>query len=91
MKNDIITLERAAKMLPPKCMVVFRLIREDGLKYHEAAQLLKMSPRAVEKQMDIADGRKVTRDGSSRREHDVHVTAFAPFGRYSAMWEIDEN
>ena len=54
MKNDIVTLERAVKMLPPRCMMVFKLIREDGLKYEEAAQLLKMSPREVQRQMNIA-------------------------------------
>ncbi len=54
MKEDIITLERAVKSLPPKCLVVFKLIREDGLPYHEAARLMNMSTKAVQKQMDIA-------------------------------------
>lgn len=50
----MITLQRAVNMLPPKCMIVFKLIREDGLKYDEVAKLLKISPRAVERHMDIA-------------------------------------
>lgn len=54
MKEDLVTLERAVKLLPPKCMIVFKLIREDGLPYHEAARLLNMSTKGVQKQMDIA-------------------------------------
>jgi RNA polymerase sigma-70 factor (ECF subfamily) len=54
MKNDIVTLKRAVDMLPPKCMMVFKLVREDGLNHDEAARLLNISPREVEKQMDIA-------------------------------------
>lgn len=54
MKNEILALERAVNTLPPQCMMVFKLVREDGLSYHEAARLLNISPKAVEKQMNIA-------------------------------------
>jgi RNA polymerase sigma-70 factor (family 1) len=40
--------------LPPKCRLVFKLIKEDGLKYTEVAQLLEISIKTVEAQMAIA-------------------------------------
>lgn len=40
--------------LPPKCQLIFKLIREDGLKYKEVAELLHLSPKTVENQMTIA-------------------------------------
>ncbi|MBH2004359.1 MAG: RNA polymerase sigma-70 factor [Sphingobacteriia bacterium] len=44
----------AVNQLPPKCRVIFRLIKEDGLKYAEVAQLLDISVKTVESQMAIA-------------------------------------
>jgi RNA polymerase sigma-70 factor (family 1) len=40
--------------LPPKCRLIFKLIREDGLKYKEVAELLNLSLKTVENQMTIA-------------------------------------
>ncbi len=40
--------------LPPKCRLVFKLIKEDGLKYAEVAHLLEISVKTVEAQMAIA-------------------------------------
>lgn len=40
--------------LPIKCRMVFRLIKEDGLKYKEAASLLNISVKTVENQLAIA-------------------------------------
>ena len=39
---------------PPKCKLIFRLIREDGLKYADVAALLNISIKTVEAQMAIA-------------------------------------
>ncbi len=44
----------AINELPPKCKVIFKLIKEDGLKYAEVAQLLDISVKTVEAQMAIA-------------------------------------
>jgi RNA polymerase sigma-70 factor (family 1) len=44
----------AVNMLPPKCKVIFRLIKVDGFKYAEAAELLEISIKTVEAQMAIA-------------------------------------
>ena len=40
--------------LPPKCKLIFRLIKEDNLKYAEVADLLSISVKTVEAQMAIA-------------------------------------
>jgi RNA polymerase sigma-70 factor (family 1) len=40
--------------LPPKCRVIFKLVKEDGLKYAEVASLLDLSVKTVEAQMAIA-------------------------------------
>lgn len=45
--------------LPPKCRLIFRLIKEDGLRYEEVAQLLSISVKTVESQMTIAIKRLV--------------------------------
>ena len=44
----------AINELPPKCKLIFRLIKEDGLKYSEVASLLTISIKTVEAQMAIA-------------------------------------
>jgi RNA polymerase sigma-70 factor (ECF subfamily) len=44
----------AVSSLPPKCRLIFKLIKEDGLKYAEVAQLLEISVKTVENQMNIA-------------------------------------
>ena len=44
----------AVNQLPPKCKVIFKLIKEDGLKYSEVSQLLDVSVKTVESQMAIA-------------------------------------
>ena len=40
--------------LPSRCRLIFKLIKEDGLKYAEVAQLLEISVKTVENQMTIA-------------------------------------
>lgn len=44
----------AINELPPKCKMIFRLIKEDGLKYADVAALLNISVKTVEAQMAIA-------------------------------------
>lgn len=44
----------AINLLPPKCKIIFKLVKEDGLKYAEVAQLLEVSIKTVESQMAIA-------------------------------------
>lgn len=48
------SINQAINQLPPKCRLIFRLIKEEGLKYEEVAQLLQLSVKTVESQMTIA-------------------------------------
>jgi RNA polymerase sigma-70 factor (ECF subfamily) len=47
-------INEAIKSLPPKCRVIFRLVKENDLKYREVAELLHISEKTVENQMGIA-------------------------------------
>jgi RNA polymerase sigma-70 factor (family 1) len=53
-KEQINDLNLMINNLPVKCRMVFRLIKEDGLKYKEAAALLNISVKTVENQLAIA-------------------------------------
>jgi RNA polymerase sigma-70 factor (ECF subfamily) len=44
----------AINELPPRCRLIFKLVKEDGLKYREVAELLGLSVKTVEAQMAIA-------------------------------------
>jgi len=44
----------AIDRLPPKCKLIFKLIKEDGLKYKNVAKLLDLSVKTVEAQLAIA-------------------------------------
>jgi RNA polymerase sigma-70 factor (ECF subfamily) len=47
-------LNKAIRDLPVRCGIVFRLVKEEGLSYKEAAQLLDLSEKTVENQIAIA-------------------------------------
>lgn len=47
-------IENAVAGLPPKCRVIFKMIKEDGLKYREVAEILHLSVKTVENQLTIA-------------------------------------
>ncbi|MCU0333416.1 MAG: RNA polymerase sigma-70 factor [Chitinophagaceae bacterium] len=53
-KETLAALQRAVQELPPKCRTIFKLVKEDGLKYREVAALLDLSVKTVEAQMGIA-------------------------------------
>jgi RNA polymerase sigma-70 factor (family 1) len=44
----------AISALPPKCRMIFRLVKENNLRYSEVAELLDISEKTVENQMSIA-------------------------------------
>ncbi|WP_276482006.1 RNA polymerase sigma-70 factor [Paraflavitalea pollutisoli] len=58
--NDLVTAEIMKKMqeavdnLPPRCKIIFKLVREDGLKHREVAEVLNISINTVDVQMAIA-------------------------------------
>lgn len=53
-KEDIERLNRAINALPPKCKMAFKLIREDKLKYKDAAVLLDISVKTLEEHIATA-------------------------------------
>jgi RNA polymerase sigma-70 factor (ECF subfamily) len=56
----LITTEMMGRMqtvietLPPRCKMIFKLVREDGLKYKEVAEILNISVNTIDVQMAIA-------------------------------------
>lgn len=48
------TIKLAILQLPPQCRLVFQLVKEDGLKYKEAAAVLNLSVLTVRNQLGIA-------------------------------------
>lgn len=47
-------MRRAIDSLPPRCKLIFKLIRENGLKYKEVAEILNISVNTIDVQMAIA-------------------------------------
>lgn len=47
-------IHAAINSLPPRCRLIFKLVKEDGLKYREVAELLHVNMKTVENQMGIA-------------------------------------
>jgi len=47
-------IESAISSLPPRCQLIFRLIKMDGLRYKEVAELLDISSKTVDAQLTIA-------------------------------------
>jgi RNA polymerase sigma-70 factor (family 1) len=56
----MVTAEMLARMnsaienLPPRCKMIFKLIREDSLRYKEVAEILNISVNTIDAQMAIA-------------------------------------
>ena len=44
-------MNQAIAALPHQCQVIFRLIKEDGMRYKEVAEILQISPRTVQTQL----------------------------------------
>jgi len=47
-------IRKAINDLPPRCRLIFKLIKEDQLKYKDVAELLQLSVKTIEAQMAIA-------------------------------------
>lgn len=50
-KELLFKMEQSIEELPQQCRIVFRLIREEGIKYKEVAEILNISPRTVQTQL----------------------------------------
>ncbi|TWI83896.1 RNA polymerase sigma-70 factor (ECF subfamily) [Lacibacter cauensis] len=53
-QETILRIRKAVDELPARCRLIFLLIKEDGLRYREVAELLNISVKTVEAQMAIA-------------------------------------
>jgi RNA polymerase sigma-70 factor (family 1) len=53
-KEMKVSLEQAVNQLPPRCRVIFKMIREDNLSANEVAQILEISHKTVFAQLSIA-------------------------------------
>ena len=47
-------MHQAVEALPPRCKMIFKLIRQDGLSYKEVADILNISVNTIDLQMAIA-------------------------------------
>lgn len=47
-------MQQVVNALPPRCRMIFKLVREDGLKHREVAEVLNISIHTVDAQMAIA-------------------------------------
>lgn len=47
-------INNAVNSLPPRCKLVFRLVKEDGLPYRDVAQILNVSIKTIDNQLAIA-------------------------------------
>jgi len=45
---------RAIQSLPPRCRIIFKLVKEDGLTYREAAEVLHLSVGTIDNQLVLA-------------------------------------
>lgn len=50
-KELIFIMDQAISALPQQCRIIFRLIKEDGMKYKEVAEILGISARTVQTQL----------------------------------------
>lgn len=47
-------LNQSVDALPPRCKIIFKLVRQDGLSYKEVAEILDVSVKTVDAQLVIA-------------------------------------
>ncbi|MBN8850399.1 MAG: RNA polymerase sigma-70 factor [Sphingobacteriales bacterium] len=52
-------MEKAVNSLPQRCKLIFKLVKEEGLSYKEAADILHISPKTVDAQL-VTAFRKIT-------------------------------
>jgi RNA polymerase sigma-70 factor (family 1) len=47
-------INNAVEALPPRCKLIFKLVKENGLKYSEVGEILSLSVNTIENQMSTA-------------------------------------
>jgi RNA polymerase sigma-70 factor (family 1) len=68
-------IEKEIDKLPPKCKMIFKLVKEDNLRYREVAEILNISVKTVENQLAIA----LRKIGTAIR-FDIGKTISSPVG-----------
>lgn len=66
-------IQHAVEALPPRCKIIFKLVREDKLKYREVADILNISINTIDAQMAIAVKKIMTR---LRSDIDFPIASF---------------
>ena len=56
-KEMLQKIKEAVDSLPPRCKLIFKFVREDGLSYSEVAEILGLSIKTIDAQMFIAVSR----------------------------------
>ena len=56
-KEILQKIKEAVDSLPPRCKLIFKFVREDGLSYSEVAEILGLSVKTIDAQMVIAVAR----------------------------------
>jgi len=56
-KEMLQKIKEAVDSLPPRCKLIFKFVREDGLSYSEVAEILGLSVKTIDAQMVIAVAR----------------------------------
>jgi RNA polymerase sigma-70 factor (family 1) len=53
--SDLIkTIQQTIRQLPPQCRLIFQMVKEDGMRYKEVADILQVSVLTVRNQVAIA-------------------------------------
>ncbi|MFS8617866.1 MAG: sigma-70 family RNA polymerase sigma factor [Solitalea sp.] len=65
-KESLNRINEAIAALPPRCKMIFRLVREDGLSYKEVAGILNISVNTIDAQMAIAVKRIMKKAGLAK-------------------------
>jgi RNA polymerase sigma-70 factor (ECF subfamily) len=53
--SDMVTkISEAVNQLPPRCKLIYKFIKEDGLRYKEVAAILNISVKTIDNQLAIA-------------------------------------
>jgi RNA polymerase sigma-70 factor (family 1) len=71
----MLLINKAILQLPPRCRLIFRLVKEDRMKYKEVAEILHISAKTVENQLAIA-----VRKIGSAVSFDIRRTVSSPIG-----------
>jgi RNA polymerase sigma-70 factor (ECF subfamily) len=59
--------------LPPNCKVIYKLVKEDGLRHKEVAEILHLSSKTVENQLAIAVKRMALAIGREKKASEKKI------------------